>query len=222
MTSESEIYKEKIQVFTLAGEFSGMQDKTEFYNQIRHEYAHSGKVTRQVHTVRIFLMNASGGIYLTKRSKLKKENSLLYDKTIGAHIRGIESAEYTVLRESAEELGFPAAVLNDTEFTTSLFEADLRIVGVFKKVETINNFIAKYRYLDGTFSEFPQITTIFIGVFDGPVKFRDGETSGIEIYQPDELIEEFKKYPERYTHDLKTLIPRYLHEFKQIAQANKK
>lgn len=195
-----------------------MQDKSEFYDEIRKEYKKTKKVTRQVRTVRVFLMNSQGGIFLAKRSRLKKENALLYDKTIGAHIRGTESEEYTVLREAAEELGFPAAALNESEFITSLSEADLRIIGVFKKIETINKFMAKYQYKDGTFAIFPQITTIFIGVFDGPVKFQDGETSGIEIYYPDEILAEIKAHPEKYTEDIKILVPQYFSQFQAIIE----
>jgi len=222
MTSEVEIYKEKVQVFDLSGKLIGMQDRTKFYDEIRKEYKKTGKVTRQVHTIRLFLMNASGGIYLAKRSKLKKENTLLYDKTIGGHIRGTETPEFTVLREAAEELGFPAAALSDSEFVTSLSETDLKIVGIFRKIETLNKFIAKYKYKNNTFSEFPQITSIFIGVFDGPVKFKDGETSGIEIYYPDEVISELKKNPKRYTEDVRLLIPKYINEFKKIVEQIKK
>jgi isopentenyldiphosphate isomerase len=222
MTSEIELYKEQIKVFDLKEKFLGMQDKTEFYKEIRKEFKKKGKVTKQLHTLRIFIMNAHGGIYLTKRSKLKKENTLLYDKTIGAHLRGDETEEYTVLREAAEELGFPAAVLNETEFATAIAEADLTLIGVFKKIETINRFIAKYKYKDGTYSEFPQITTIYIGVFDGPIKFKDGETSGIEIYYPDEILEELKTNPGKYTEDVKTLLPKYLKKFKDIKKLLKK
>ena len=57
MTSEIEIYKEKIQVFDLSGKLLGMQDKTRFYDEIRKEYKKTGKVTKQVHTVRVFLMS---------------------------------------------------------------------------------------------------------------------------------------------------------------------
>ncbi|MCD4705220.1 NUDIX domain-containing protein [bacterium] len=218
MTSETEIYKEKVQIFDLSGKLLGMQDKTEFYNEIRKEYKKTGKVTRQVRTIRLFLMNADGGIYLTKRSKLKKENTLLYDKTIGGHLRDSETPGFTVLREAAEELGFPAAALDESEFVTSLSSVDLRIIGIFKEIDTLNGFIAKYKYKNGKYSKFPQITTIFIGVFDGPIKFKDGETSGVEIYYPDEIISELKKNPKRYTEDVKILVPQYINEFKKIVK----
>ncbi|MBR9680206.1 MAG: NUDIX domain-containing protein [Candidatus Altiarchaeota archaeon] len=222
MTSEVEIYDEKIQVFDLEGKLLGIENKSKFYEKLRKDYKKTGKVTKQVHTVRVFVMNANGGIYLAKRSRLKKENTLLYDKTIGAHIRGTESPVYTVLREAAEELGFPAAALSDSEFISAIAETDLRTIGVFKEIETLNHFVTKYKYKDGTISKFPQITTIFAGIFDGPVKFKDDETSGIEIYYLDEILDEIKKHPNKYTEDVKILVPKYFEVFKKIAKMSKK
>lgn len=216
MTSEVENYKENLMVFDLSGKLLGMQDRSQFYKEIREEFKKTGKVTRQVHTIRMFLMSSKGGIYLAKRSKLKKENGLLYDKTLGGHIRAEESAEYTLLRECAEELGFPAAALNDEEFITALSEADLNMMGMFKKIEVINAFQAKYKYKDGSRSIFPQIATVFIGVYDGSIRFKDGETSGVEIYYPNEIEEELQKYPEKYTEDVKILIPKYLDKIKEL------
>jgi hypothetical protein len=46
MTSEVELYKEKIQFFDLSGKLLGMQDRTQFYDEIRKEYKKTGKVTR--------------------------------------------------------------------------------------------------------------------------------------------------------------------------------
>lgn len=218
MTYADDSNKENVKVFDLSGKLIKTQDRNEFYKEIRKEYKKSKKVSKQVRTVRLFLMNSNGGIYITRRSKLKSENRLLYDKTIGAHIREDESPEYTVLRECAEELGFPAAVLTETEFMSAIAETDLRIVGVFTEVDAINAFPSKYKYNDGSSSIFPQITSIFIGVFDGPIKFKDGETSGIEIYYPDEILEELEKYPEKYTEDMKVLIPKYLPKIKQIVK----
>ena len=72
MTSEVELYKEQVKIYDLKGKLLGMQDKKQFYNEIRAEYKKKKKVTRQVHTIRAFLINSNGGIYLTKRSRLKR------------------------------------------------------------------------------------------------------------------------------------------------------
>jgi len=216
MTSELEIYKEKIKIFDLKNRFVCFENKFKFYKSLRKEYEKKGKVSKKVHTVRLFLLNKDGRIYLSRRSRLKKENSLLFDKTVGAHVRKNESPSYTVLRESEEELGFPAVVLDDEEFKSSVRETGLTDFGALKNIETIKDFHSVYKYRNGTKSVFPQITTIFMGVYDGPIKFEDSETDIIELFELDELIKELKEKPEKYTEDLNILIPRYKKELKEI------
>jgi len=53
----------------------------------------------------------------------------------------------------------------------------------------------------------PQITTIFIGVYDSPIKFEDAETDMIELFGLDKLKGALKNNPDKYTNDLKILIP---------------
>lgn len=216
MTSEIEIYKENIKVFDLKNKFIKFENKFKFYKSLRKEFALNGKVTRKVHTVRLFLLDGEGKIYLSRRSRIKKENSLLFDKTIGAHIRKNETPEYTVLREAEEELGFAVVALDDADFKDSIKEANLRLFGVAKHIETITNFDAYYRQPDGSTVIFPQITSIFIGVYDGPIKFEDSETDIIEVFDIDELINELKNNPDIYTNDLKVLVPKYEKELRKI------
>jgi isopentenyldiphosphate isomerase len=215
MTSEIEIYKEKIKIFDLQNKFIRFENKFQFYKSLRKEYKEKKKVTKKVHTVRFFLLDGEGKIYLSRRSRVKKENSLLFDKTIGAHIRKNETSEYTLLREAEEELGFAAVVLDDMDFKDAIKETNLRLFGVAKNIETLKNFDAYYKQPDGTNVIFPQITTIFIGVYDGSIKFEDSETDIIELFDIDELIKELKNNPDKYTNDLKILIPKYERELRK-------
>jgi len=216
MTSEIEIYKEKIKIFDMHNRFIKLENKFKFYKSLRREYKEKNKVTRKVHTIRLFLLNGVGKIFLSRRSRIKKENSLLFDKTIGAHIRKNETPEYTVLREAEEELGFAAVVLDREDFENSIKENNLRLFGVAKFIETISNFDAYYRQPDGSTVIFPQITSIFIGVYDGSIKFEDSETDIIEVFDIDELINELKNNPDIYTNDLKVLVPKYENELRKI------
>jgi isopentenyldiphosphate isomerase len=218
MTSEVELYKENIKVFDLENNFIGFENKFDFYKSLRAEFKKKGKVTRKVHTVRLFLMNKEGKIYISRRSRLKKENSLLFDKTIGAHIRKDETPEYTILREAEEELEFPAVALKRKEFEETIKENALTLFGAVLNVSTLYDFNAFYKYGDNSEAVFPQITTIFIGVYNGAIKFEDSETDIIELYDLDELIEELKSNPKKFTEDLKILIPKFEKEIRKIIQ----
>jgi len=216
MTSTVELYKEKIKVYNMQNKLLGLKNKFQFYKKLREEFKKKGKATKKVHTIRLFLLNKEGRLYLSRRSELKKENTLLFDKTIGAHIRKNETPEYTVLREAEEELGFAAVALDKDDFVNTLKETDLRLFGVVKKIETLKNFNAVYKYKNKKQVIFPQITTIFIGVYDGPIKFEDSETDIIELFDLSEILQELKEHPEKYTEDLKILIPKYKKEIQKL------
>ena len=130
---------EELEVFDLQGKSLGIQSRDAFYSEIKDEFSKSGKISKKVKSVRLLLMNSEGRIYLQKRSNLKSENPGLYDKTVGGHVSKGESWNITVVRECAEELGFPASVLSDEEFGAAA-NINLEIVGIFKKVDELTNF----------------------------------------------------------------------------------
>jgi hypothetical protein len=51
--------------------------------------------------------------------------------------------------------------------------------------------------------------TAYVGYYDGAIKFKDGEASGIEVLSLDDLKEELLAYPEKFTEDLKFMIEKY-------------
>jgi hypothetical protein len=53
------------------------------------------------------------------------------------------------------------------------------------------------------------MTTIYIGYYDGAIRFKDGEATGIEVFSLDELKLELKEHPEKFTEDLKFMIEKY-------------
>ena len=154
-------------------------------------------------------MNSSGRIYLQKRSKIKSENAGLYDKTVGGHVSAGDSFDMTVIRECAEELGFPATVLSPEEFEKSIKVTNLDIIGIFKKIEYIPNFTSERIIKNNSKFLQPYMTSIYIGYYDGPIKFVDGESSGIEVFSLDELKEEILENPNKFTEDIKFMVKKY-------------
>lgn len=200
---------EELEIFDLNGKSLGVEERNKFYSEIKQEFNKKGKISRQVKTIKLILMNSLGRIYLQKRSKIKSENAGLYDKTVGGHVSNGDSWNMTVVRECAEELGFPASVLSNEEFEKAIKITDLRIVGIFKKVDEISNFKSVRNYINGDKIVQPQITAIYIGYYDGAIRFVDGESSGVEVFSFDELKEEINKVPDKFTEDIKFMIKNY-------------
>lgn len=201
--------KELLEVFDLNDKSVGIEEREKFYSEIRKEYTDKGKVTRKIKSIRLFLLNSDGRIYLQKRSKIKNDNPNLYDKTIGGHVQKGHTFDMTVIRECAEELGFPAAVLSPEEFGEAIKSTDLEVIGLFKKIDYIPNFDSTRISQDGSKFIQTDITTIYLGYYNGSIRFKDGESSGVEVFSADELKDDIKSNPAKYTEDIKFMVDKY-------------
>lgn len=211
--------KEKLKVFNLKGSFLKVQNRNSFYSEIKKEFYKTGKISKKVGSIRLLLMNSNGRIYLQKRSPLKSENAGLYDKTVGGHVLNGETSNMTVVRECAEELGFPASVLSNKEFSMAINNTDLQIVGIFKKITEIKNFESVRIEKTGNKFVQPFISSFFIGYYDGAIRFTDGESSGIEVFSLKELDNEIKKNPSKFTEDIKFMVSHFRHYLQPIKNA---
>ncbi len=201
--------QELIEVYKLDGTFIGTQDRDDFYTEAKKEFAQSGAISKKIKTIRVLLMNSRGRIYLQKRSELKKENSGLYDKTVGGHVIFNNTPELTVVKECAEELGFPATIINNNEFEQAVKSIDLKIVGILKKIDHIDNFESTRLLNDGQSFVQPYITDIYIGYYDGAIRFADGESSGVETFSISQLKNNIANQPGKFTEDLKYMVEKY-------------
>lgn len=206
---------EKIEIFNLKGRLLEIKNRDVFYSEIKKEFLKNKKITKQIKSIRLLLMNSEGRIYLQKRSNLKNENPGLYDKTVGGHVLPGESWNTTVVRECAEELGFPAAILNN-EFNNAIATIDLKTVGVFKQIDEIINFESVRVNRAGNKFIQPFISAFFVGYYDGSIRFVDGESCGIEVFSLKELEDEIKNNPAKFTEDIKFMIKNYRKYIKKI------
>jgi len=196
--------KELLEIYKLDGTFLGTQDRIDFKNEVQKEFEEKGVVSKKVKTIRVLLMNSLGRIYLQKRSELKEENSNLYDKTVGGHVTAGNTFDLTAVKECAEELGFPATVLSE-----AIKSIDLMIVGVLKKVDHIDNFNSIRILKDGNNFTQPSICDIYVGYYDGAIRFADGESSGVETFSISQLKNELVNSPNKFTEDLKFMVEKY-------------
>jgi len=198
-----------LEIYDLKGELIGTQDRASFYREIKDEFAHTGRITRQVRRVTLLLKNTKGNIYLQKRSKSKSENSGLYDKTIGGHVKARNTFDMTMIQESAEELGFPAAVLPSEDYDQMLRNINLETIAILTQVEIHNNFQSRRVDRKGKIFVQPYISASYVGTYDGSLRFTDGESSGIEVFSLQELEKELEINAGRYTADLSFLVRRH-------------
>ncbi len=200
---------ELLEIYKLDGTPIGTEGRKEFNVNARKEFKENGTISKKYKTIKVIVMNSLGRIYLQKRSEMKSENSNLYDKTVGGHVTAGNTFELTVVKECAEELGFPATVLSENEFEQAIKSIDLKIVGVIKKIDHNDNFQSIRILKDGgTFTQ-PSMCDLYIGYYDGSIRFADGESSGIETFSIDQLKADIKNNPKKFTEDLKYMVEKY-------------
>jgi len=200
---------EKLEIYNLDSELITIKNRKEFYSEIKTEFKNTGKISKKVKTIRLFLMNSSGRIYLQKRSKIKTENAGMYDKTVGGHVSAGDSFNMTTIKECAEELWFPATILEPEEFEKAIKTTDLWIIWIFKKIDYIANFESIRILNDNSKIIQPQMSSIYFWYYDWPIRFVDGESSGIEVFFLDELKEEMQNNPNKFTEDIKVMVKKY-------------
>lgn len=207
---------EKLEVYDLDENLIEVKERDEFYREIKKEFQKTGKITKQVKRVLLLLMNSQGKIVLQRRNLSKQENSGLFDKTIGGHVEEGCSYEVTLIKECAEELGFPVSILEKSDFSKALKKADLKVIGIFREIGYNSNFKSTRISEDGKKFIQPYMQTIYIGYYDGSMQFMDGESSGIQLYTVKELEDAIKNNPNDFTDDLKILFEKYKDKLKPI------
>ena len=207
---------EKLEIYDLDENLIEVKDRDEFYKEIKEDFQKTGKITKQVKRVLLLLMNSKGKIAIQRRDASKKENPGVYDKTIGGHVEEGDSYEITLIKECAEELGFPASVLDESDFSRSSKKTDLKVVGIFKEIDYNSNFKSTRIAGDGKRFVQPYMQTVYVGYYDGSLQFIDGESSGIQLYTIRELERAIEKNPDEFTYDLKILFEKYKNILKPI------
>lgn len=182
-------------------------DREEFYAEQIAEYQKNGKPTRANEIVDVFIFNSSKELLVQKRSYEKFHNSGLLDKSIGGHVRYGDTADYTVMVETVQELKTPSIVLKnlrDFHKTISLLEDYLTTIAIVKhshtKIYKMMKVIGKDKVIIAN-----KIHAYF-GIYDGSIRPVDREAKGILFYTLDELEKEMKAFPDTFTTDIHVLV----------------
>lgn len=170
-----------------------------------------------VEDINIILFTKSGEMILQKRSSHKSHNPNLIDKSIGWHIVHWDSADYTAMIESVQELKVPSVVLrNHDDFikTLNTLKMYLSSTAVIQYVDTKVN--KNKKLINGEKVTIFNKTHLYIWIYWWSVKNVDREAKWILFYEIDELLEEMKDFPQNFTNDLHRILKEYRSVFEDF------
>ncbi len=193
------------------------QDRSEYYQKQVDSFNKTDSTTEAVEIIHVFLFNSDGELLIQKRGKSKDHNPGLLDKSLGGHITFGDTADYTAMVETVEELQTPSIVLRDSidfEKTRALLRDYKQNIAVIKPY-TIG-FFTQPRIINGKSIPIVNKAHVYLGIYDGTTKPSDKEASGVLYYTLDDLKEEMQKSPEQFTQDLHFYIKEYEKDFRDF------
>ncbi|MDH4358550.1 MAG: NUDIX domain-containing protein [Candidatus Berkelbacteria bacterium] len=192
-------------------------ERDKFYSGQIAKFKKTGKPTKAVGIVDIILFNGEGEVYIQKRSNTKAHNPGLLDKSIGGHLQYGDTAEYTVMVETVQELQVPSInLLTEKDFvkTLILLKEYLITVAVTKHIDT-KLFILPKDISDEKIN-IANMVHLFFGIYKGAIKTVDRESKGTLLYSLDELEQEIAETPEIFTEDLRFFVKEYKPQIKKF------
>ena len=182
-------------------------DREEFYAEQTAVYKKTGKPTRAADIVSVFIFNGVGELLVQKRSYDKAHNPGLLDKSIGGHIRYGDTADFSVMVETVQELQTPSIVLkNATDFEKALG----LLYEYLTTIAVIKHSQSKIYVLDKIIKEeivkIANRIHVYFGIYDGSIRPVDREAKGVLFYTLAELDREMQQFPDTFTADMHVFI----------------
>lgn len=195
--------------------------RNEFYKEQVGVFKKTGKPTRAVEIIHVFVFNESGELFVQKRSHDKAHNPGLLDKSIGGHVQEGDPIDYTVMVETVQELQVPSIVLrseHDFKKTMGLLHSYLNTIAIMKHFHVDTKFHLLDRVMNGEVVTIANKVHLFFGVYGGRIKTVDKEATGVLLYTLDNLAKELETFPDMFTNDLKYYFEHYQKDMKEFVK----
>lgn len=194
-------------------------DRDEFYSSQIEVFKKTGKPTRAVEVVQLLLFTPDKQLILQKRSKTKDHNPKMLDKSLGGHIKFGDSAYYTLMLETLQELNVPAFVVpteDDFKKTYKLLDNYINSSALIQFVDcrTYNS----EKIIHGEQVKIGNKYNFYLGVYNGALKPSDREASGMIFVEYNDLLDEIKEAPNLYTEDFKFFLNKYQDKIERFLQ----
>lgn len=199
---------ERVHAFDRDGNVVRSGDRIQLNQEIRQHSKQHGDAHIALECIYLMLVNAANALYIVQRAA-KSENPWLWDKTVGGGVLAGDTADQTVVREAAEELGICAVLVSAAAYAQRVAEADLRTQAIVRQIGFDPWFRSKRIAPDGEHWLKRARVTLYAGRYDGPVRFADGEANAMRLMTLEELRSDLDSRPAAFTSDLREIVERF-------------
>ena len=199
---------ERVNAFDHDGNVVRSGERIQLNQEIRRHSKQHGDAHIALECVYLMLVNGAGALYIVQRAA-KSENPWLWDKTVGGGVRAGDTADQTLVREAAEELGIIAVLVSGAAYARRVAEADLQTHAIVRQIGFDPWFRSERVAPDGERWVKRHRVTLYAGRYDGPVRFADGEANAMRLMTLEELRSAFSSRPAEFTLDLRAIVERF-------------
>ena len=176
--------------------------------EMRTSSIEHGDAPFAVPCVNLMLVNAKGELYVVQRAD-KPENPFLFDKTVGGHVTAGEGFDETLIRETYEEIGVELEIMPVLNYPQAVLQTDLRKKAIAKLIDFQLWYASKREEKTGRSWWKRAQLAMYVGRYDGPVEFRDGEALQVKMLNRNAMLTQLKQKAKHYTYDLHFWVNNY-------------
>ncbi|MBF0463215.1 MAG: hypothetical protein HQL87_17760 [Magnetococcales bacterium] len=202
------------------GRYVKTAERTALLAEIRDHSRRHGDAPMAVPVVHLILMNSTGAIRLVQRGD-KPENPFMWDKAVGGHVVWADSTlpraafDANMRKEMTEEVGIQEVILaaDAFQFRQHLLSGSLdfqtQALIHLIDLDPWQGGISRVRQGEPWLKRHHVAT--YVGVFDGPFVFMDGEAQAERTISKRELMMDIQEHPWLYADGVRIFMQRYYH-----------
>ncbi|MGN7611488.1 NUDIX domain-containing protein [Magnetococcales bacterium HHB-1] len=205
------------------GVYVKTMERTALLAEIRQQALALGEAPLAVPVVHIILLRRDGRIRLVQRGD-KPENPYMWDKAVGGHVVS-EKKELTCTifdenarKEMGEEIGVTDLLIAEDalSYHRLLFTADTHTQAVVKRIDydPWQGAMSQVRGGEPWLKRHNVMT--YMGIYDGPFEFVDGEAQDERSVDQAELMLDVQVEPWKYADGVRVFMQRYAYLMRAI------
>lgn len=211
---------ELLEMVDKQGNVLGVMERKTVLARMQEDFLKTGDSTFAVRVVRSVLLRSNGSMLIVQRGNTA-QIPFLWDGTANGHVGAGESFDDTMKREMKEELGIDAIIVTAIDFDQHIQKNNLQQTAVLRVIDFDPWYQAHMIDRDLKINwKKRERAAIYVGFYDGPVSFPDGEAQNVRELTFEEFKMDVNQHPEIYTHYMKTYIERYAYFLNPVIRSN--